>query len=109
VTYVKVDFLIGTNLAQSLITTVVLKLNNKEYQRWETWADYQDWINYKGNGSNAGYLMMDFTVRLARDEVAMKFGTIAACAEAGVQDFTLEFDLGTYTAVAASTITAWAD
>jgi len=109
VTYEKLYFILGTNILQSLITNVVLKLNNKEFQRWATWADYQAWLSYKGNGSNAGYLVMDFTERLARDEVAMKFGTIAACAEAGVQDFTLEFDLGNYTAVAASTITAWAD
>lgn len=109
VTYEKIYLTLGTNILQSLITNIVLRINNKEFFRWNTWADYQAYLNYKGNGSNAGFAMIDFTERKARDEVAVKLGTIAACAEAGVQDMTLEFDLGTYTAVAASTITAFAD
>jgi hypothetical protein len=65
---------------------------------------------FKGNytGSTA-FLTLDFTERLAKEEVGMKLGTIAATQEAGVQEFTLEFDLGNYTAVAASTITGYAD
>jgi len=39
----------------------------------------------------------------------MKLGTIAACQEAGVQDFTLEFDLAAFTASASNGITAFAD
>lgn len=109
VTYEKIYFTLGTNILQSLITNVVLRINNKEFMRWNTWADYQAYLNYKGNGSNAAFAVMDFTERKARDEVAVKLGTIAACAEAGVQDMTIEFDLGTYTAVAASVITAFAD
>lgn len=109
VTYEKVYLLLGTNILQSLITNVVLRLNNKEFMRWNTWADYQAYLNYKGNGANAAVLVLDFTERAARDEVAMKLGTIAACAEAGVQDMTLEFDLGTYVQVVGSTITAFAD
>jgi hypothetical protein len=108
-TYEKLYFSLGTNILQSGITNLVFKLNNKEFQRWNSWADYQAWLNYRGNASNAGYLCVDFTERAARDEVAMKLGTIAACAEAGVQDFTMEFDLGNYTQVAASQITGWAD
>lgn len=109
VTYEKLYFTLGTNILQSLITNLVFKLNNKEFQRWNTWADYQAWLNYKGNVSNAGALVVDFTERAARDEVAMKLGTIAACAEAGVQDFTMEFDLGNYAQVATSTIVGYAD
>lgn len=109
VTYEKLYFQLGTNILQSLITNIVMRLNNKEFFRFNTWADYQAYLSYKGNGSNAGFLVVDFTERLARDEVAMKLGTIAACAEAGVQDFTLEFDLGAYTAVATSIITGYAD
>ena len=109
VTYEKLYFVLGTNILQSLITNIVMRLNNKEFMRWNTWADYQAYLAYKGNSTNAGFLCFDFTERNARDEVAMKLGTIAACAEAGVQDMTLEFDLGTYTAVATSTITGYAD
>lgn len=109
VTYEKIYLTLGTNILQSLISNLVLRINNKEFMRWNTWADYQAYLNYKGNGSNAGFAVLDFTERKARDEVAVKLGTIAACAEAGVQDMTLEFDLGTYTAVAASVITAFAD
>ncbi|MEO8805852.1 MAG: major capsid protein P2 [Burkholderiaceae bacterium] len=109
VTYEKLYFILGTNIIQSIITNVVLRINNKEFFRWNTWADYQAYLNYKGNGFNAGFTMIDFTERKARDEVAVKLGTIAACAEAGVQDMTLEFDLGAYAQVAASTITAFAD
>lgn len=109
VTYEKLYFSLGTNILQSLITNIVMRLNNKEFFRFNTWADYQAYLAYKTNGTNAGFLVIDFTERLARDEVAMKLGTIAACAEAGVQDFTLEFDLGTYTAVATSVIVGYAD
>ena len=109
VTYEKIYLQLGTNILQSLVTNIVMRINNKEFMRWNAWADVQAWLNYKANGSNAGFLVIDFTERLARDEVAMKLGTIAACAEAGVQDMTLEFDLGVYTAVATSTITAFAD
>lgn len=108
-TYEKLYFTLGTNILQSLITNLVFKLNNKEFQRWNSWADYQAWLNYRGNVSNAGALVVDFTERAARDEVAMKLGTIAACAEAGVQDFTMEFDLGNYVQVAASQIVGYAD
>lgn len=109
VTYEKIYLTLGTNILQSLVSNIVLRINNKEFFRWNTWADYQAYLNYKGNGSNAGFMVFDFTERRARDEVAVKLGTIAACAEAGVQDMTLEFDIGTYVAVATSVITAFAD
>lgn len=109
VTYEKFYFTLGTNITKAIITNIVLKLNNKEFQRWNTYADMQAYNSYKGNVNDAATLVFDFTERLARDEVAMKLGTIAATAEAGVQDFTLEFDLGAYTQVAASRIEGWAD
>jgi len=109
VTYEKIYLTLGTNILSTLISNIVLRINNKEFFRWNTWADYQAYLSYKGNATSATVLVFDFTERKARDEVAVKLGTIAACAEAGVQDMTLEFDLGAYTAVAASTITAFAD
>lgn len=108
-TYEKLYFVLGINILQSVITNIVLRLNNKEFLRWNTAADMQALLSFKTNAAGTSYLTLDFTERLARDEVAMKLGTIAACAEAGVQDFTVEFDLGVYTQVAASTITAFAD
>ncbi|ABM94800.1 major capsid protein P2 [Methylibium petroleiphilum] len=110
VTYQKLYFQLGTNILTSLITNIVLKLNNKEFARWKTAADLIAHNAYKGNytGSTA-FLVIDFTERLAREEAALTLGTVAATQEAGVQQFTLEFDLGNYTAVAASIITGWAD
>lgn len=109
-TYEKLYFRLGTNILTSLISNLVLRLNNKEFQRWATAADLIAFNAYKGNytGSTA-FLVLDFTERLARDEVGMKLGSIAATQEAGVQQFTLEFDLGTYTVAAGSTIEVWAD
>lgn len=109
VTYEKIYLYLGGNINTSLISNIVLRLNNKEFIRWNTWADMQALLSYKGNAANTAVGVIDFTERKARDEVAVKLGTIAACAEAGVQDFVLEFDLATYTNNAASTITAFAD
>lgn len=111
VTYEKLYFLLGTNITTALISNIVLRINNKEFQRWATCADLVSGLNgYKGNNiASAAFFVLDFTERLAREEVAMKLGTIGATLEAGVQEMTLEFDLGTYVVVAASTITAFAD
>ena len=109
VTYEKIYLMLGTNITTALITNIVLRLNNKEFMRWNSWADYQAYLAYKGNATNASVAVFDFTERRARDEVAVKLGTIAACAEAGVQDMVIEFDLGVYAVVAASVITAFAD
>ena len=98
VTYEKLYFYLGTTgLLKSLITNIVLKINNKEFQRWNSAADLDVLNAYKGNSINASFLVFDFTERLARQEVGMKLGTVAACQEAGVQAFTLEFDVANYT------------
>lgn len=110
-TYEKIYLQLGTNITTALISNIVLKINNKEFQRWATAADMvSGLLAFKGNytGSTA-FLVLDFTERLAKEEVGMKLGTVAATQEAGVQDFTLEFDLGNYAVVAASTINAYAD
>lgn len=111
VTYEKIVLQLGTNILTSLITNIVLRINNKEFQRWNSAADLiSGLLAYRGNFTGStSFLVIDFTERLAKEEVGMKLGTVAATQQAGVQDFTLEFDLGNYTAVAASTITAWAD
>lgn len=111
VTYEKIYLALAGNILTSLITNIVLRINNREFQNWKTAADMISGLNaFKGNytGSTA-LLVLDFTERLAPEEVGMKLGTIAATQEAGVQEATLEFDLGTYTNSAASIITAYAD
>lgn len=111
VTYEKIYLQLGTNILTSLISNIVLRINNKEFQRWNSAADMITGLNaYRGNYTgNTAFLTIDFTEALAKEEVGMKLGTVAATQEAGVQQVTLEFDLGTYTAVAASIITAFAD
>lgn len=109
VTYEKLYIKLGTNITPALITNIVMKINNKEFMRWDRAADLIALNAYKGNQTNAGYITIDFTERLARDEVAMKLGTIAATQQAGVQSLTLEFDLGGYVQAAGSTIEGWAD
>jgi len=111
VCYEKIYLQLGTNILTSLITNIVLRINNKEAQRWNTAADMITGLNaYKGNNTGStSFMTLDFTEGAAKEEVGMKLGTIAATQEAGVQEFTLEFDLGTYTVVAGSIITGWAD
>ena len=109
VTYEKIYIALGTNITTSLISNIVLKMNNKEMARWNSAADLIALNAYKGNQTASNYLTLDFTERLARDIVGVKLGTIAACQEAGVQSFSLEFDLGSYTLVTGSTITGYAD
>lgn len=111
VTYQKLYFQLGTNILTSLITNIVLRINNKEFQRWSTMADLVSGLNaYKGNlTSSTAFFVLDFTERQARDEIGLSLGTVAATNEAGVQELTLEFDLGAYVQVAASTITGFAD
>lgn len=110
VVYEKIYLQLGTNITTALISNIVLRLNNKEAIRFNSAADLIALNAYVGNytGSTA-FLTLDFTEARAKEEVGMKLGTIAACQEAGVQEATLEFDLGNYTVVAGSTITGWAD
>lgn len=112
VTYQKLYLDLGTTgLTKAFITNIVLKLNNKEFIRWNSAADLESGLNaYKGNyTANARYLTIDFTERAAREEVGLTMGTIAATQEAGVQDFTLEFDAGAYTATGGVAPTFYAD
>ncbi|MEY4415542.1 MAG: hypothetical protein RIQ53_2835 [Pseudomonadota bacterium] len=108
--YEKLYIYLGTTgVTKAIISNIVLKLNNKELQRWSTVADLDILNGYKGNASNGAFLLLDFTERLAKQEAGAKFGAIAACQEAGVQDFTVEFDIGNFTPVAGNAPTAYAD
>ena len=110
-TYQKLYFSLGsTGLLKSMISNIVLKINNKEFQRWNSAADLDIMNAYKGNNTSlTAYLVFDFTERLARTEVGLTLGTIAACQEAGVQSFTLEFDVGAWTVTGGTSPSVYAD
>lgn len=109
-TYQKLYLSLGTTgLTKAFITNIVLKINNKEFQRWNSATDLDVLNAYKGNAINASYLVFDFTERLARMEAGLTLGTIAACQEAGVQSFTMEFDVGAFTLTGGNAPIMYAD
>ena len=105
VTYNKIVLYCGGNINAALMSNIVLKMNGSERMRWNTQAHLQARNSYNGGASDAAVLELDFIERNGKDEAAMTLGAYAATAEAGVQDLTLEFDLGNYVVNAASTIT----
>lgn len=109
VTYNKIALFCGGNITAALISNIVLKINGSERLRWNTQAHMQARNSYNRGASDAAIIELDFIERLAKDEAAMTLGAYAATAEAGVQDMTLEFDLGTYTVTAASVINGVAE
>ncbi len=109
VTYNKIAFFTAGNITASLMSNIVLKINGSERQRWLTQAHLQARNSYNVGASDANVLEFDFTERNAKDEAAMTLGAIAATNEAGVQDATIEFDLGNYVASAASVIVGVAE
>lgn len=106
-TYEKVYLAFSGVLTTANVSNIVFRLNNREFIRWNTVADMNAMLAYKGNLVQTNILVFDFTERLAREELGMKLGTIAATADANVQDFTLEFDLSA--SGGAGGITGWAD
>lgn len=108
-TYNKVCFFTAGNINAALISNIVLKINGSERQRWNTQAHLQARNSYNNGASDANVLEFDFVERNAKDEAAMTIGAIAATQEAGVQDVTIEFDLGNYVVTGASVITAVAE
>lgn len=104
VTYNKIALFLNGNINATLVSNIVLKVNGSERQRWNTSAQMVARNVYNGGASAANILELDFIERMAKDEAAMTLGAYAATNEAGVQDLTLEFDLGTYTNSPASTV-----
>lgn len=109
VTYNKIALFTAGNITASLISNIVLKINGSERQRWNTQAQLQARNSYNRAASDANVLEFDFVEREGKDEAAQTLGTYAATSDAGVQDMTIEFDLGTYTVTAASVITGVAE
>lgn len=109
VTYNKLAFFTAGNINAALISNIVVKVNGSERIRWNTQAQLQGRNSYNRGASDANVLELDFIERGGKDEAAMTLGAIAATAEAGVQDLTVEFDLGNYVVTAASVITGVAE
>ena len=109
VTYNKIALFCAGNINAALLSNIVLKVNGAERMRWKTQAHLQARNSYNLGFSDANVLELDFLERNAKDEAAMTLGAYAATAEAGVQDMTLEFDIGNYTVTAASLIKAVAE
>jgi hypothetical protein len=104
VTYNKIVIFTAGNITASLLSNIVLKVNGSERIRWKTFAQMQARNAYNLGASDANVMEFDFMERNSKDEAAMTLGCYAATAGAGVQDMTLEFDIGTYTVTAGSTI-----
>lgn len=108
-TYNKFALFTAGNLNAALLSNFVLKMNKSERIRWNTRAQLQARNSYNGGALDANVVEFDFVERNGKDEAAMTIGAWAATNEAGVQDLTLEFDIGNYVDSAASVITAVAE
>lgn len=108
-TYNKIAFFTAGNITANLLSNFVVKFNGSERQRWNTQAQLQARNSYNRGASDANVVEFDFIEREGKDEAAQTLGAYAATAEAGCQDFTIEFDIGNYVVTAASVITAVAE
>lgn len=109
VTYNKIVIFTAGNINAALLSNIVLKINGGERQRWKTQAHMQARNSFNVGASDANALEFDFIERQGKDEAAMTLGAYACTAQAGVQDATLEFDIGNYVVTADSTIKAVAE
>lgn len=109
VTYNQINIFTAGNITASLIGNIVLKVNGGERIRWKTYAQMQAACAYNRGAADANVMSLNFVEKRAKDEAAMTLGTYAMTAEAGVQDATIEFDLGNYTNSVASVIRAVAE
>lgn len=108
-TYNRIILFCEGNINRSLLSNIVLKVNQGEKQRWKNSTQLQSRNSYNAGASDAAVLELDFVEKDAKDEAAMTLGTYALTAEAGVQDAVLEFDIAAYTVTAASKIFAVAE
>jgi hypothetical protein len=105
VTYEKIHLQLGGTLTKALITNIEAKLNSKLLMK-AIGSDLDAMMGYRGFTASANFLTLDFTERDAPDIAGKMMGTIAATGEAGVQDFTLELDVG---AGATHSLVGWAE
>lgn len=107
--YNKIILFCGGNINASLISNIVLKVNQGEKQRWKNAAQLQARNSYNKGANDPAVLTLNFLEKDSHDLASQTLGTYALTAEAGVQDAVLEFDLGNYVISAGSTITAIAE
>lgn len=108
-TYNRLYMFCRGNILANLLSNIVLKLNGSERQRWLTQAHLLARNLFHSGQTSTTALTLDFLNRQAKSLEAQTLGAIAATQEAGVQDLTLEFDIGNYVTSAASTVEIWAD
>jgi hypothetical protein len=108
-TYNRLFIFTRGNILTTMLSNIVLKLNGSERIRWLTQAQLLARNLFHAGQTSTTALTLDFLNRQAKSLEAQTLGTYAATQEAGVQDLTLEFDIGTYTISGASTIEIWAD
>lgn len=108
-TYNKIILFCAGNINASLLSNIVLKVNQGEKQRWKSQAHLQARNAYNKGAADAAILTLNFLEKDAHDLASQTLGTYAMTAEAGVQDAVLEFDIGNYVNSAASVITAIAE
>lgn len=109
VTYNVINLHTAGNITAALISNIVLKVNGGERMRWKTYAQMQAALTYNRGAADANVVSFSFVEKRGKDEAAMTLGCYAMTDKAGVQDATIEFDIGTYTVTAASKITAIAE
>lgn len=109
VTYNKIVMFMAGNITAALLSNIVVKVNGSERLRWKSQAHMQARNSYNQGASDPNVLEFDFIERNSKDEAAQTLGAYAATAQAGVQDMTIEFDIGNYTVTAGSTITGIAE
>lgn len=108
-TYNKLIIQTAGAITASLLSNIVLKVNQGEKMRWKSQVQLQARNSYNKGASDANFLVISFIEKDANDIASQTLGAYAMTAEAGVQDAVLEFDIGTYVATAASTITVLAE
>lgn len=105
VTYEKIHLQLGGTFTKAQISNLEAKLNTKLLTKM-TGSHLDSMMAYRGFPASANFITLDFTERDAPDIAGKLMGAIAATGEAGVQDFTLELDIG---AAIAPTLIGWGE
>lgn len=108
-TYNKIFLFCEGNIVKTLFTKIIWNLNSGERRKFMSAAHIQSINSYMGLPNDAAVLELNLVEPDGKDEAAMTLGTYALTAGAGVQDSTIEFEIGNYVNSAASKIIAYAE
>lgn len=108
-TYNKIILFCEGNINKSLLSKLIWNLNSGERRKFLTAAHIQKINSYNGLPDDPAVLELNLVEADGKDEAAMTLGTYALTEGAGVQDSTIEFEIGNYTTSAASKIIAYAE